>query len=722
MDTPDDDMSWKDSTDSPSEYVMTEDFEDESLECPSCGSHNSTVDEWETTICTSCGLVLEESPVVIKTSDAYNFQLNKVDSRGRLGTTALYFIDGRMAHSSFMQNRENAHKRFVALRSGQAKETIQAAGRLVDATAPITDRAFHLWKAVYGKWRVKAGDHFDCMALACLYLVSKEMSTGLSLIRLASVSNQSHLKIGALFKKVSRILHEHNLIDVDPTVYSTEDSHWIELTRLLDLRYDKMPQALQEMIDPSDPQSRLSHLKEILTVSQKVLAIIIESGVATGRQVSGVVAASVVLALQYHLKSKTRRPTGLTEFARGFFAVTESRIKLQTREVEACMKVWIKRLPYLRKNKQFKTSEIVDYMDEVFGYFQNFHADNQAIWNAVDRLVLEDEEDQTEADEGTPYEEVEEGDRLDAGTPVPDQEAGLAEEDSLVDEVPEQLQPTFRAVLEATRGKMAEVDRAAVFLPRSFKASERQRKRQRERLRIAKESLGMVTKSTSEKRRPRIKVQDEMVKQMRTLLMLGTRTEQELVDVAPDTLAYWAKQDAAPISPDHDLDAKELSDKDLKEEEWLQVVRSHQDREAYWRINGPDIVLGEAINKRNAEFNEWQLQYKKRKRVGMFEDNRRLEARFKVKTVTRPKSSRLNYAALEQLRQEEEEDERRGSPGKSNQGTQKTVQEASENVQEMVKHIEPEEEEEDEDEEDEYEEHADHDGEQAYEWEMEEEF
>ncbi|KAG0088201.1 transcription factor TFIIIB subunit brf1 [Podila epicladia] len=719
MDTPDDDMSREGSTDSPSEHVMTEDFEDESLECPSCGSRKSTVDEWETTICTGCGLVLEESPVVIKTSDAYKYQLKQVDSRGRPGSTAVYYIAGRVAHSSFMQNRENAHKKFVALRSGQAKEIIHSAGRLVSATAPVTDRAFHLWKAVYGKWRVKAGDHFDCMALACLYLVSKEMSTGLSLIRLASVSNQSHLKIGAVFKKVSKVLHEHNLIDVDPTVYSTEDSHWIELTRLLDLRYDNMPQALQEMIGPSDSRSRLTHLKEILTVSQKVLAIMIESGIATGRQVSGVVAASVVLALQYHLKSKTRCPTGLMEFARRFFAVTDSRIKLQLQEVEACMKVWIKRLPYLRKNKRFKSSEIVDYMDEVFGYFQTFHANNQAIWNAVDRLVLEDEEMETEADEGASYDEIEEdGVQRDAGTPVPDQEAGVVEDGLLVDEVPEQLQPTFRAILEATRGKITEVDRAAVFMPRSFKASERQRTRQQERLRIAKESLDMVTKRKSEKRPPRINVQDEMVKQMRTLLMLGTRTEQELIDATPDTLAYWVKRDAAPISPDHDLDAKELSDKDLKEEEWLQIVRSDHDREAYWRIKGPDIVLGEAINKRHAEYNEWRLQYKRRKQVGMFEDKRNLDVKVKAKAMARPKSSRLNYAALNQLRQEEEEEERGASPGKNNQGAQKTLQGTNENVQEIVKRIEYEEDEEEE----EYEEYANHDGEQAYEWEMEEEF
>ncbi|KAG0037857.1 transcription factor TFIIIB subunit brf1 [Podila clonocystis] len=730
MDTPDDDMSWEGSygAGSPSEHVMTEDFGDESLECPSCGSRNSIVDEWETTICTDCGLVLEESPVVIKTSDAYKYQLKKVDPRGRPGSTAVYYMAGRMAHSGFMQNRENVHKKFVALRSSHAKETIQAAGRLVDATAPTMDRALHLWRAVYGKWQVKAGDLFDCMALACLYLVSKEMSTGLSLIRLASVSNRSHLKIGAVFKKVSKVLHEHNLIDLDSTVYSTEDNHWIELTRLLDLRYDKMPQDLQEMIDPSDSRSRFSHLKEILTVSQKVLAITIESGVATGRQVSGVVAACVVLALQYHLKSKTKHPTGLMEFARGFFAVSDTRIKLQAREVEGCMMDWIRRLPYVRKNKRFKPNEIVDYMDEVFGYFQNFHADNQAIWNAVDRLVLEDEEEETEADEGAPYEVVEEdGDQPDPGTPVPDQEAEVSEENSLVDEVPEQLQPAFRAILEATRGKKTEVDRAAVFLPRSFKASERQRKRQRDRLRIAKESLDMVTKSKPEKGISRINAQDEMVKQMRTLLMLGTRTEQELVDAPPGTLTYWAKRDAAPISPDHDLDAKELSDKDLKEEEWRKIVRSDRDSEAYWRVNGPDIVLGEAISKRHAEYNEWKVEYKRRKKAGTFVDTRKLDA--KVKVTTRPKSSRLNYAALEQLRREEEE-ERGASSGKSIQGTQKTVQGAHETVQEIdKKHIEPEKEEEDEDKEDEedyeeeeYEEYTDHDGEQAYEWEMEEEF
>ncbi|KAG0321821.1 hypothetical protein BG000_003095 [Podila horticola] len=724
MDTPDDDMSWEGSygVGSPSEHVMTEDFEDESLECPSCGSRNSTVDERETTICTGCGLVLEESPVVINTSDAYKYQLKKVDSRGRPGSTAVYYMAGRVAHSAFMQNRENVHKKFVAHRSGQAKETIQAAGRLVDATGPIMDRAFHLWKAVYGKWQVKAGDHFDCMALACLYLVSKEMSTGLSLIRLASVSNQSHLKIGAVFKKVSKVLHEYNLIDLDTTVYSTEDNHWIELTRLLDLRYDMMPKALQDMIDPLDSRSRLSHLKEILTVSQKVLAIVIESGVATGRQVSGVVAACVVLALQYHLNLKTKRPTGLIEFVRGFFAVNDTRIKLQVREVEVCMTDWIKRLPYVRKNKRFKPSEIVDYMDEVFGYFQNFHADNQVIWNAVNRLVLEDEGKETEADEGAPYEVVEEdGDQPDTRTPVPNQETEAVEDNSLVGEVPEQLQPTFRAILEATRGKKTEVDRAAVFLPRSFKASERQRARQLERLRIAKESLDTVTKSISEKASPRINVQDEMVKQMRTLLMLGTRTEQELLDAPPGTLAYWAKRDASPVSPDHDLDAKVLSDKDLNEEEWQQILRSDRDREAYWRVNGPDIVLGEAINKRHAEYNEWKRQYKRRKKARMFVDTRKLDA--KVKVTTRPKSSRLNYAALEQLRQEEEEEKRGASPEKCIQGTQRTVQET------VKKHIDPDEEEEDEGEgneedyeDEEYEEYADHDCEQVYEWEMEEDF
>lgn len=726
MDTPDD-MSWGDSSraDSPSSHVMTEDFEDESQECPSCGSRNSTIDEWETTICTGCGLVLEESPVVIRESDTIKYQLKKVDAQGRPGSTAVYCTPGRVSHSAYTKDREAIRKKFLDLRSHQAKKAIEAAGRLVQSTTPIMDRAFHLWKAVYGKWQVMAGDHFDCMALSCLYVVSKEMNKGVSLIRLASVSNQSHLRIGAVFKRVSKVLQKHKLIDLDKTVYSNEDSHWIELTRLLELRRDEMPKALQETFGPStDSRTRLSQLKEILIVSQKVLAIVIESGVATGRQVSGIVAACVVLALQYHLKSKTSRPAGLMEWAIDFFMVTDTRIKLQMREVEFCMIDWIKRLPYVPK-KRFKPSEIVDYMDEVFGYFQNFHADNQTIWNAVDRLVIEGEEEEES------YEaEEEDDDPLEAGTPVPDQDIDLLEENLLVDEVPELLQAAFRAGLEATRGDKTEVDRAAVFLPRSFKASERRRARQQKRLHIAKESLGLVTKNTSEDARPRIKAQDEMVKHMKILLKLGTRTEQELVDASPDTLAYWAKQDAAPLASDHDLDAKELSDKDLPEEEWQHIVRTDQERDIYWRVMGPDIVLGEAINKRNAEYNEWKIEYKKRKKDGMFVDIRQKSVKAKAKNA-RPKSSRLNYAALEELRreEEEEEEEREAILGKSAQGVKETLQGAIKSVQETIeRRIEPEdEEEEDEDKEDEkdyeeedYGEYADQHDERAYEWEMEE--
>ncbi|KAF9428065.1 hypothetical protein BGZ94_003467 [Podila epigama] len=679
--------------------VLLEDRHEGTLRCPSCnGPVTVDTDEW-ITVCSICGHVLSEAPIVIHQSEQFEPHMNLVDESGR----AIYGAMTGGNRNILRPDNRQLQKRRAEARSRVVRDLLSSTARVVGVAPRIVDRACRLCKIVHDMRPDPNGSSFRYLALGCFYLACKEMSAGLTLRHLSTVTRLSTVQIGAKFKQARNMLLEHASVELDPKVFNDEDRHWLELSRLLYYQSEDMPQELMDVIgETTDPKEKRMRLQKIAQVAQNCLNVAIESGIATGRHASGLVSACVILAVRSLLRLKEREPAGMMEFASNYFMVSKDTIGKRLRELERSLMLWKERLPYLDK-KRVKKADIIDYLDEIFMHYRLLHSDS-----CLGEVAIEDDDGGGDDDE-VDIMVTEDNRRSTEKRSIDRSGVGSEEDEEEEGQAPGGLQDLLRSVMRAAEAEAAksthsediQEEQDALFRPPSYLVGVRRRARQQRRLELAKKTLGLATSTDlckqegrqegqegqdrqngleedddeedEEETREKVDTTDDgadvqaehaaqikkaeneggMLEDIKVILKLGRRTEEELLDATPGVLAHWAQRDANVLSrPDRDMDAEELSCLDLTEEEWQRIARTKAETEGYWRVKGPEILEAEELARSRTPLKRRTENRQQQKREASFDDH---GVGKRHKPLRAGRSSKLNYAALEQLERELED-------------------------------------------------------------------
>ncbi|KAG0339521.1 hypothetical protein BG004_006783 [Podila humilis] len=634
---------------SPYPSIAPTDVVQDDFNCPECGG-TSCVENAGATICTTCGYVDSEGSI---SNDKYQFY-DGVQAIEESGLSTTEHSRGVVSVRSPFYKQADVRRRTTARARRQRDEKyIQSAGRLIGSTNIITNRAKHLYKRVGEIWSLRSYAISHRTALSCLLIASREQNILVSLTKIASVSSQSIAKLGAVYKKLRMTLIEQGAIEADLVCNTTEDDIWMELGRLLNVRDDQLPPQIRDWITvtSSNPRSRKLRINDLISVCQKFLVMATECGLSSGRKITGTLGACVILAFRYHLKSITKNPVGLLEFVVDFFMVTEKVVVLRMREMEKLLRIWVKKLPYRTRasNKRIPSADLVDYMDEIFQVFGRLHGESNEVWRMAEDNF--DTEDAAALDDDAQNDSDKDGDNDDNDDNDVDDDDNL--EDHHGRRIPDELRDIFKQ-MEQTCEENSKVNIPSIFMPPRFQAAVKRRETQEECLRIAKQTLSSsatttTTSGTDNDTKPADNLLgDETLKQMRILLKLGTRSDQELVDASSEMLAEWAEHDASPRPrPTHDLDSEELSSKDLTEEEWINILRDEQGAKAHQRVMASAFESADKARKKRVE--EERIRESRRLENNEKDTNNYIGAGYSRHKRRCLRSSKVNYTALEQM-------------------------------------------------------------------------
>ncbi|KAF8923277.1 hypothetical protein BGZ58_003137 [Dissophora ornata] len=420
---------------------------------------------------------------------------------------------------------------------------------------------------------------------------------------------------------------------------------------------DKLPDEIRDAFGFNlDDEERTSCLRSLLSSAQKCMTIAMDSGLVTGRQQQALVAACLVIAVEVRL-ALTKPCDELLEFAVITFSSAHKTVSNRYKELKRCMLVWARRLPFVKDASKIKAAKLVYYMDDVFKYFGHLNQQNQQLWTMLDKsesVASGNDEDGN--------------DRLGPGEFMTEKDLELEQElenDGAVwtlysDDDSEELSNHVKGPEVAQLEQASSVPSVGRLHPPAYEANLRQEKRRLEYLEIAK-----TADSNSHPSYSRTEQHDfrslSRINWTRSLLLLGTRTEQELIEATDNTLEYWARSDHAKMSNSHlprsreELDSAHLTAEDLDEQEFEQYLRTPSETEAVLRVQGHIYAWAKESTKQTSR----SPKPKRSRESECGPGSQSFSGLQQLEGSKRVRSSKLNLEALSDNEEQEEQKERK---------------------------------------------------------------
>ncbi|KAF9431851.1 hypothetical protein BGZ76_011619 [Entomortierella beljakovae] len=612
------------------------------LQCPECRSCN-VFEEYEDgeIICRDCGHVFED--LILTNPDSYE----TTNAQHSLNQEPIDRFRHHVTYQSTESRRQYRAKRFE-----QIRQYLATSARQCGLTSNQANRAFYLWKEIMDHFGLRFWEAAATGAIACLYLAAKESKKGVSLVDLAARADISPYKIGAQYKSIKSGLLELEVFSADQDIFHSEEDLWVILQRILTITSsDVMPRSDLEILSPNfrkvlgvvikttEIKASAANLRILLSSAQKCLTIAKDSGLLTGRQPQSLVAACLVIAIEVRLEVYPC-PDEVFEFTSKLFSTKTSTIRKRYRELRQCMLAWALRLPFV-KGVKIKDSKLAFYMDDVLKYFGHLEEQNKKLWEALDN------NEGAEDDKTCDNEDLR--DQLGPGGHITEQdlriEQQLIHEENLWELDGDGTGDDREHKTHKSKSNQSSIP--ARLYPPSYVRNLEREKRQLANIKKAKSMIGCDETSLPIENGGRQndvldhdkigKIRVEWIKQ---LLVLGIRTEQELLEATDGMLEYWVRSDLAKksetnkIRTKEQMDSTQLTSDDLDENEMAMYLREFSGEENSLMLR----IMEDAYSHKKG------LQEPKigRKRARMEKETESSE-RKKVR------SSKLNLEALEEL-------------------------------------------------------------------------
>ncbi|KAG0198115.1 hypothetical protein BGX28_008413 [Mortierella sp. GBA30] len=665
-------------------------------QCRNCSSTNIIEDEDET-ICGSCGLVIDDAPTLTAAgghNDA-NYGLTRVNNIGRSYEKS---TGRRLGYGASITTPSERRIQRQSEREATVQESIKALAARNGLDSLVANNAFSYWRK-YRKELDLRYTRFVCQtSVACLYIAAREKGQGVSLVKLAMYAEMSPYTLGSMYTKVKEILLKNNIITREATRFNTEEDPWIALQRIYDLGSERSIQSgemdtLSPLIQSAfgiheSDKKRIECQRRILNMAQKCMIVAIDSGLSTGRQLLPLVAASVAIAVEVHLKL-TKCPDELLQFVSHAWLAAKNTVKRRYNELLRCLTSWAKRLPFIDID-DLKRKKLCYYIDDVFKYFGTLKDKDRQLWAALDDVEAdqnvtmdeEDEEDEFEYEDGQAVPE-----RLD-DTHSNDQNVTVDEKDDSGERESEGDRTTSEPLNGETCSnqekdsesrptiKVAKIElNSNKLYPPSYRVSAKRHNTILGHILAAKGLTDAPTPNPKPRRASIDHVlniqRGDMVKR---LVELGTRTKQELLCASDNDLIYWIESDAAKVSGRADprssseLDSVELTEADVSDNDLGKYLKTKEEMLMHWKIMGQTYLEHEAEVKAKAE-------------VVAAKTNKRLKEQ-----ETGPKrSKKLRYEALSDQEEQEQEEEEEEEEGEGEEEVQEDMEdEEEENEKKLV--------------------------------------
>ncbi|KAF9288125.1 hypothetical protein BGZ88_008299 [Linnemannia elongata] len=583
-------------------------------QCTGCGGHRLTDDhETATLVCVDCGLVANENMLDDNPKSHHGYGLTRVSATGR----ELISKDKR-AHDKRIRTGQGkseaialrntpsgttnvtVYSRRYMQRLDEARVAITSVGRANGLSDVVVRRAIFFFVLVKRKMRVVG----DGKALACLYIAAREAGKKLRLIELATQSGLSPYTLGADYKRVRTFLVRRKTIDTGTGLYVAEEDPWTELERILSIGssesierddYANLPQDVKDALGINmEPVERSRRLRGLLSMSQKFMIIAADASLDNSRKIQPLVAACIIVALEVRLQL-TETPKEMLHLVGFMYNSNPITIMSRYRELRKCILQWAHQLPFVGKTAHITEKKLVYFTEDVVKYFGHLQDKNRQLWALIDKATEEGEyEGEGDADH------VEESGE-DNGDCVEDAGDGVDEEwddqrtgdDDFNQEQDERSEGDDWSLVRdgiddapLTRKDILAGMAARRHDPPAFIARVKRRSRLGELIQSAKQSIADSTTPSLRLSRKDSR-RFEWIKQ---LLVLGTRTEDEILDASDNCLADWVvisqTRQAKPqiMRSQEELDSTELTEKDLDDEELSSYLRPEPDQESLHRV------------------------------------------------------------------------------------------------------------------------------------------
>ncbi|KAK3832195.1 MAG: hypothetical protein JOS17DRAFT_743285 [Linnemannia elongata] len=588
--------------------------------CTGCGSHRLADDqETATLVCVDCGLVANENMLDDNPKSYHGYGLTRVSATGReLISKDKRAHDKRIRTGQGESDARNTssgttnvtvYTRRYMQRLEEARVVITSVGRANGLSDVVVRRAIFFFVLVKRKMKVVG----DGKALACLYIAAREAGKKLRLIELATQSGLSPYTLGADYKRVRAFLVKRETIDTGTGLYVVEEDPWTELERILSIGssesierddYANLPQDVKDALGINmESVERSRRLRGLLSMSQKVMIIAADSSLDNSRRIQPLVAACLIVALEVRLQL-TETPKEMLQLVGFMYNSIPSTIMSRYRELRKCILQWAHRLPFVDKSAHITEKKLVYFTEDVIKYFGHLQDKNRQLWALIDKAAQEGEVETDHVEESGE----------DNGDCAEDAEDGVDEEwdgqragdDDFSQDQNERSEgdSRFSVYDDIDDAPLASKDILAGMAtrrhdPPAYVAKVKRRNRLDELIQAAKQSVAdPMTQGQHLSRKDSRRF--DWIKQ---LLVLGTRTEGEILDASDNCLADWVAisraRQAKPkiVRPQDELNSTELTEKDLDDEELSSYLRSEPDQESLHRVMTQAYQEAEQISK-----------------------------------------------------------------------------------------------------------------------------
>ncbi|KAF9544180.1 hypothetical protein EC957_012321 [Mortierella hygrophila] len=596
-------------------------------QCTGYGGHRLAEDnETATLVCVDCGLVANENMLDDNPNSYHGYGLTRVSATGReLASKDKRARDKRTRTGQGESDARSLRNTPVGIanvtvytrrhmqRLEETRVVVTSVGRANGLSDVVVRRAIFFFVLVKRMMKVVG----DGKALACLYIAAREAGKKLRLIELATQSGLSPYTLGADYKRVRAFLVKRKTIDTGTGLYVVEEDPWTELERILSIGssesierddYANLPQDVRDALGINmESVERSRRLRGLLSMSQKFMIIAADSSLDNSRRIQPLVAACLIVALEVRLQL-TETPKEMLQLVGFMYNSIPSTIMSRYRELRKCILEWAHRLPFVDKTAHITEKKLVYFTEDVIKYFGHLQDKNRQLWALIDRAAEEGEHEgegdadyveETGEDNGECVEEGDDG--VDEGWE--DQRTG---DDDFSQEQDERSKGDGQSMVHdgIDDAPLASKDILASMAtrrhdPPAYVAKVKRRDRLGELIQTAKQSIADPTTQGQHLNR-KDSQRFEWIKQ---LLVLRTRTEDEILDASDNCLADWVVVSQArqgkpkTVRSQEELDSTELTEKDLDDEEWSSYLRSEPDMRSMHRVMTQAYHEAEQISK-----------------------------------------------------------------------------------------------------------------------------
>ncbi|KAF9975381.1 hypothetical protein BGZ73_000989 [Actinomortierella ambigua] len=664
--------------------------------CPDCSSRQVIPSNESGYVCSACGFVLEQVLLLAEEEDPqYNLFFAMPDLANEETTILAQFSNRRfVAGDKILQSMRRYRHRFLLVR--RLLEDVARSLGMTMGPDGDTERAFFLFKQAKEVMGWRFGLVCDGLAMACLFIASKERHRGFSLTEVAIKANQEPAKLGHVYKKATRALLDSGIITVDHPCFRTEKDPWFMLDRLIFLghRNDsrgidlaQLPTEYQAVLGVGmDDIEKIGRLRHIMALAAKCIAVILDSTQGDSRTPEATVAACVATAVQIKIKAGKVDDSFWNVMVDFFYANLRTAWRRRADLRMALQNIALQNPVLAPSAHRLKHSDKFAYFaEEALQFWEPSDDQLREKLHSFDQTAsLAADESDSPVDEAdwftrlTPNVSILDKtctDSVDGGvSPIRDE----ADQSTLQGQYP----PSFVKAQKDREARVRQIQEAQRQLLSSDKDAR------------PSYSCSLPLSSTADiqpKKLPSLKDQLAAVRVqwMKQLLAVKYKMPAELEDATDSMLEYWVEQ-ANKSTSDHekrteeDLNSRDPSAKDMSNDEIMRYLRSPGEVEAARRILQPIYdeyeaekrrkAIGKTVRKRAMPAVSPDTAQVKRRKPGSAEttSNTNVQAQ-SAHAVNRengedlasgaipprPRSSLINWAAIERLEREEAEAEAR---------------------------------------------------------------